>query len=196
MHSKLWSLDLVFFDSPLRSQRNREQSQRRSVCFTYEMDSSIDIGQTVDGMLRDWASIVYLHRLVCDFACYFDESNDDASNDLINIQNIATIKSYTYTNLLLGYGPNHEVTVNISWNTGFRLTFTGSANNINAHSIMRQHLEAQLNSTHNLAELVRTLHETYYALTSVMRLQIIPHLGIPVSLFFFINHFSLNCIDC
>lgn len=181
MHSKLWSLELVFFSSPLRSSSSREQSQRRNVCFTYEMDSTIDIAQTVDAMLRDWASVVYLYRLVCEFTCYYDESTKTLDKSTEDLQNIVTIKSFTYTSLVLGYGPNHEVTVSISWCNAFRLTFTGTGNSISAHSIMRQHLEAQLNSSHNLVELVRTLHETYHALTSVMRLQIIPHLGIPVS---------------
>lgn len=181
MHSKLWSLELVFFDSPLHSLSNREHSKRRNVIFTYDMDSTGNIGHTVDAMLRDWASIVYLYRLVREFACYYDNHPNDNSKDF---QNMATVISYTYTNLLLGYGPNHEITVNISWNKEFRLTFTGAGNSISAHSIMRQHLEAQLNSNHNLANLVQTLHETYYALTSITRLQIIPQLGIPVSFVF------------
>lgn len=184
MHSRVWSLELVFFNSPLQSLSNRQKGQRRNVCFTYDLDSAVDIGLTVDAMLHDWASIVYLYRLVRDFACYYYELNE-TSIELTDIQRMATVKSYTYTNLLLGYGPNHEVSVHISWNKEFRLVFTGAGNSINAHSIMRQQLEAQLNSSYNLAELVNTLHETYYALTSVSRLQIIPHLGIPVSVFFF-----------
>lgn len=145
------------------------------------MDSTVDIAHTVDAMLRDWSSIVYLYRLCREFVCYYDDSPSKSPNSSgAHIRNMATIKSYSYTNLVLGYGTNHEITVDISWNKEFRLVFTGAGAGFNAHSMMAQHLEAQLNATHSLAELVRTLHDTYYALTSIARLSIIPHLGIPV----------------
>lgn len=34
-----------------------------------------------------------------------------------NLQNLVTVKSYNYNHLLLGYGPNKEVNVNIFWCT-------------------------------------------------------------------------------
>lgn len=41
----------------------------------------------------------------------------DSFAEKYNLQNLVTVKSYNYNNLLLGYGPNKEVTVNIFWCT-------------------------------------------------------------------------------
>lgn len=147
------------------------------------MEIMADVAQTVDTMLRDWAKVVYLYRIVHEFASFFDDDfkSKAVAESSSDLHSMVTVRSYTYTNLVLGYGPGHEVTVSVSWCDGFQLVFSGSGNSISAHSIMRQQLEAQLNASHNLFQLVRTLHETYFALTSVARLPIIPHLGIPVS---------------
>lgn len=116
-----------------------------------------------------------------------DKLNNNLKNqslDFPSLNSIVTIKSYTYTNLVLGYGPNHEVTVNVFWCTEskeFKLVFTGFGSSVNSHSIMAQQLQAHLNYSHNLTQFVYTLHETYDALTALVRLPIIPHLGIPVS---------------
>lgn len=106
-------------------------------------------------------------------------------SDKYNLQNLVTIKSYTYTSLLLGYGPNKEVTVNIYWCTKakeFKMIFTGGNSAINAHSIMREQLQSHLNRHYSLSQIVHILHETYQPLSSIAKLPIIPQLGIPVSL--------------
>lgn len=105
-------------------------------------------------------------------------------SDKYNLQNLVTIKSYTYTSLLLGYGPNKEVTVNIYWCTKakeFKMIFTGGNSAINAHSIMREQLQSHLNRHYSLSQIVHILHETYQPLSSIAKLPIIPQLGIPVS---------------
>lgn len=97
---------------------------------------------------------------------------------------MVTIKSYTYTSLLLGYGPNKDVTLNIFWCTKakeFKMIFTGGNAALNAHSMMREQLQSHLNSNYCLAQVVHLLHETYEPLSAVAKLSIIPHLGIPVS---------------
>lgn len=96
---------------------------------------------------------------------------------------MVTIKSYSYNNLLLGYGPNKDVTVNIYWCTEakeFKMIFTGSNSVINAHSMMREQLQSHLNTNYSLAQIVHILHETYQPLSSITKLSIVPHLGIPV----------------
>lgn len=95
-----------------------------------------------------------------------------------------TVKSYNYNNLLLGYGPNKEVTVNIFWCTEameFKMVFTGGNSAINAHSMMREQLQSHLNRHYSLSQIVHILHETYQPLSSIAKLPIIPQLGIPVS---------------
>lgn len=102
----------------------------------------------------------------------------------MTLQNFVVVKSYTYTNLLLGYGPNKEVTVNIFWCTDakiFKMIFNGGYSAINAHSMMREQLQSDLNCHYNLAHIVHTLHETYQPLSSIAKLSIIPQLGVPVS---------------
>lgn len=101
----------------------------------------------------------------------------------MNLQNHVSIKSYSYTNLLIGYGPNREVTVNVFWCTDskeYKLIFNGGNSAINAHSMMREQLQSHLNRHHNLSQIVHLLHETYQPLSSIAKLPIIPQLGIKV----------------
>lgn len=101
-----------------------------------------------------------------------------------NLQNFVVIKSYSYTNLLIGYGPNKEVTVSIFWCTKskeYKMIFNGGNTAINAHTIMREQLQAHLNRHHNLSQIVHIIHETYQPLSSIAKLPIIPQLGIPVN---------------
>lgn len=102
----------------------------------------------------------------------------------MNLQNFVVIKSYSYTNLLIGYGPNKEVTVSIFWCTKskeYQMIFNGGNTAINAHTIMREQLQAHLNRHHNLSQIVHIIHETYQPLSSIAKLPIIPQLGIPVN---------------
>lgn len=104
----------------------------------------------------------------------------------MNLQNFVVIKSYSYTNLLIGYGPNKEVTVSIFWCTAsreYKMIFNGGNSAINAHTIMREQLQAHLNRHHNLSQIVHIIHETYQPLSSIAKLPIIPQLGIPVNTF-------------
>lgn len=95
-----------------------------------------------------------------------------------------TIKSYTYKNLLLAYGPNKDVTVDILWSTQaneFKITFFAGNLSANAHAIMTDQLQSHLNRHHNLTEIVHILHETYQPLSSVIKLPVMPQMGIVVS---------------
>lgn len=176
-----WSVEFVFKGTPLRSVHSREQSHRRAVISTLPGNNPTDqSAKTVDCLLDDWKRIVYLYVLV-------DEFVEQYRTDKLSLQQHICIKSYNYTSLLLGYGRNKEVTVKIFWcveSTRFRMIFTGGNAAVNAHSVMREQLQAHLNAAHNLAQIVHILHETYEPLTAVAKLPVIPHLGIqtmPVS---------------
>lgn len=119
----------------------------------------------------------------------------------MNLQNFVVVKSYSYTNLLIGYGPNKEVAVSIFWCTKskeYKMIFNGGNTAINAHTIMREQLQAHLNRHHNLSQIVHIIHETYQPLSSIAKLPIIPQLGIPVNvtfnIFCFIHLKHLNLI--
>lgn len=170
-----WSVEFVFKGTPLRSVHCREQGIRRTVTSTLPGNNPTDqSGKTVDCLLDDWKRIVYLYGLV-------DEFVEQYRTDKLNLQQHICIKSYNYTSLLLGYGRNKEVTVKIFWcieSSRFRMVFTGGNAAVNAHSVMREQLQAHLNSAHNLAQIVHILHETYEPLTAVAKLPVIPHLGV------------------
>ncbi|XP_052862208.1 mediator of RNA polymerase II transcription subunit 14 isoform X2 [Anopheles cruzii] len=172
--TRLWTTELVFYGSPLPSLHHKEQGMRRAVYLQYEMLPVDSVAKVVDLLLNDWSKIVYLYTLVHEF-------HEQLGNEKYNLQSMVTIKSYSYTNLLLAYGPKKEVNVNICWDTEakeFKLVFTGGNSAINAHSMMRDQLQAHLNHNYNLAQIVHMLHETYQPLSSIAKLPIIPHLAI------------------
>lgn len=175
---RVWLLELIFFSTPLQSTFYKEQGQRRAVYFQYEMLPVETMGKTIDLILNDWTKVALLYALVHDFA-------DLYNNDKYNLKNIISIKSYSYTSLMLVYGPLKEFCVNIEWNNEgkqFEMTFTGSNSNVNPHSLLKDQLQSHLNCNHNLAQIAHVLNETYQPLSSISKLPIVPQLGVPVSL--------------
>lgn len=126
-----------------------------------------------------------------------------------NLRNMVSIKSYSYSKLVLAYGPNHAAIVTVQWNdkANFKLVFgrskffyidfnletyityyhwkcviikilfLGPSNTVtNAHSVMKEQLEAHLNRNKNLAQIIHILNETLQPLTSISKLPTIPQL--------------------
>lgn len=106
--TRLWIMELVFYNTPLPSTQNKEQGKRRAVYLQYEMLQVDSIGKTMDFFLNDWIKIVYLYSLVHDFVDLYE-------TDKYNFANQISIKSYSYTSLLILYGQNKEVSINIAW---------------------------------------------------------------------------------
>ncbi|XP_012271319.1 mediator of RNA polymerase II transcription subunit 14 isoform X2 [Orussus abietinus] len=174
--AKTWMAEFVFFSSPLTSSHPKEQGLRRPVYFQYEMGTADTVSRTVDSLLSDWAQIVHLYSIVQDLAEYL-------KMEKYNIRNMISIKSYSYSKLILAYGPNRGAMVTIQWSTNdkaFKLTFGKSPTNtvVNAHSLMKEQLEAHLNRHRNLAQIVHILNETLQPLTSISKLPTIPQLGV------------------
>ncbi|PSN29847.1 Mediator of RNA polymerase II transcription subunit 14 [Blattella germanica] len=172
--TKSWMAEFVFYGSPLASSHPKEQGLRRPVYFQYDMGTAETVSKTVDLLLCDWAQIVHLYTVVEELAEYF-------RIEKYNLSNMVTIKSYSYSRLVLGYGPDRGATVTIDWNStdkAFRLIFGAANNCVNAHSLMREQLEAHLNRHRNLAQIVHLLHETYEPLISISKLPTIPQLGV------------------
>ncbi|XP_066584073.1 mediator of RNA polymerase II transcription subunit 14 isoform X2 [Prorops nasuta] len=171
---KTWMAEFVFYGSPLGSSHPKEQGLRRPVYFQYEMRSADTVSRTVDSLLNDWAQIVHLYLIVQDLSEYF-------KMEKYNLRNMVSIKSYNYSKLVLAYGPNRGATVTVQWSTNdkaFKLVFGKSPTNTvtNAHSIMKEQLEAHLNRHKNLAQIIHILNETLQPLTSINKLPIIPQL--------------------
>ncbi|XP_055376744.1 mediator of RNA polymerase II transcription subunit 14 [Condylostylus longicornis] len=172
--NRTWMVEFVFYSTPLPSTNHKEQGCRRTVYLTYDQSTN-GCAKTVDELLKDWAKIVFLYTLVYDFAALY-------KTEKYNLHNMVNIKSYSYKNLLMSYGPNKEVICNIYWSSqtrGFKMTFVGGASAINAHSMMREQLQSHLNRHYNLATIVNILHETYQPLSSIAKLPQIPQLGVP-----------------
>ncbi|XP_034941406.1 mediator of RNA polymerase II transcription subunit 14 [Chelonus insularis] len=174
--AKTWMAEFVFYSSPLTSSHPKEQGLRRPVYFQYEMGTAETVSRTVDSLLNDWAQIVHLYSIVQDLAEYF-------KMEKYNLRNMVSIKSYNYSKLILAYGPNRCATVTIFWSTNdkaFKLIFAKSSTNttINAHSLMKEQLEAHLNRHRNLAQIIQILNETLQPLISISKLPIIPQLGV------------------
>ncbi|CAL1677681.1 unnamed protein product [Lasius platythorax] len=171
--AKTWMVEFVFFGSPLSSSHSKEQGVRRPVYFQYEMGTADTVSRTVDALLNDWAQIVHLYSIVHDLAEYF-------KMEKYNLRNMVSIKSYSYSKLVLAYGPNHAAIVTVQWNdkANFKLVFGRSPTNTvtNAHSIMKEQLEAHLNRHKNLAQIIHILNETLQPLTSISKLPTIPQL--------------------
>ncbi|RLU24369.1 hypothetical protein DMN91_002457 [Ooceraea biroi] len=172
--AKTWTVEFVFYGSPLSSSHPKEQGLRRPVYFQYEMGTSDTVSRTVDALLNDWAQIVHLYMIVHDLAEYL-------KMEKYNLRNMVSIKSYSYSKLVLAYGENQVATVTVQWSTNdkaFRLLFGRSPANIvtNPHSIMKEQLEAHLNRHTNLAQIIHILNETLPPLMSISKLPIIPQL--------------------
>ena len=111
---------------------------------------------------------------------------------------MVTIKSYSYSKLVIAYGSNRGTTVSVQWSTkdkAFKLTFgkSPSNTNMNAHSLMKEQLEAHLNQHRNLAQIIHILNETLQPLTSISKLptllQLCVHNSVSIVLLRYIFYF-------
>ncbi|XP_046397458.1 mediator of RNA polymerase II transcription subunit 14 [Ischnura elegans] len=98
-----------------------------------------------------------------------------------SLANFMTIKSYSYSRLVVAYGLNRSACVTVQWShveKAFKLVFGGSTNIINAHSLMREQLEAHLNHSRSLMQILHLLHHTHQPLLSICKLPNLPQLGV------------------
>lgn len=171
---KSWMTEFVFYSTPLSSTHPKEQGCRRPVYFQYDMGTIDTTSRTVDALLSDWSQIVHLYTIVHDLSEYL-------TAEKYNLANMFNVKSYSYSKLVLCYGPDKGAMVSIYWNSSdklFKLAFGANNGTLNAHSLIREQLEVHLNQHRNLAQIVQLLHETYEPLISISKLPSIPQLGV------------------
>ncbi|KAK5650997.1 hypothetical protein RI129_002026 [Pyrocoelia pectoralis] len=171
---KSWMTEFVFYSSPLLSTHPKEQGSRRPVYFQYDVGIADTISRTVDSLLSDWAQIVHLYTIVYDLSEYL-------SVEKYNLASVFSVKSYSYSKLVLCYGPDKGAMVSINWNNtekAFQLAFGANNNALNAHCLVREQLESHLNQHGNLSQIVQLLHETYEPLISISKLPSLPQLGV------------------
>ena len=68
-----------------------------------------EMTDVVDNLLQEWDQIVHLFELV-------DDLEDYLSSDSFNVSDMIDIKSYTFRELILEYGPEKMNTVKVNWN--------------------------------------------------------------------------------
>lgn len=171
---KNWMVEFVFYSTPLPSTHAKEQGSRRPVYFQYDMGTLDTTPRTVDALLSDWGQIVHLYMIVHDLSEYLNVEK-------YNLANMFSVKSYNYSKLVLCYGPDKGAMASINWNSNekqFKLAFGANNGTMNAHSLIKEQLEAHLNQQRNLAQIVQLLHETYEPLISISKLPTLPQLGI------------------
>lgn len=169
-------VEFVFYSSPLTTSHPKEQVSRRPVYYSYLVRTAEALSITVDSLLEEWAKIVHLYSIVHDFTEYLNIEKYE-------LKNIVDVKSYTYNQLVLGYGPDHKYTVTIYWSVSdksFKLDFIKSlaTTSINGHSLLKNQLEAYFNRYYNLAQIIRILHETLQPCISINKLSTMPQVGI------------------
>ncbi|CAK1548460.1 unnamed protein product [Leptosia nina] len=171
-HARVWTAEIVFHGSPIRTPNPKEQGERRCVYLQYELGT--DAGRTADAFLADWAAIVHIHTLLHDFMLRPAQERETLWQGV-------GIRSYTYRSLVLGFGPGQRATAVLQWNAPTqRYTVATPAHQhaANAHHLMHHHLENYINWNKDLLSLGVVLRETYAPLLSLSRLPTLPQLGL------------------
>ncbi len=88
---------------------------------THPVQNTESIGEFVDYLMQEWSQIVHLFELV-------DNLEDYLNTESLNISDMLDIKSYTFRDLVLEYGPKRQSTMRVQWNSPqskFKLIFAG-----------------------------------------------------------------------
>ncbi|XP_045542671.1 mediator of RNA polymerase II transcription subunit 14 [Papilio machaon] len=170
--ARVWTAEIVFHGSPIRTPNPKEQGERRCVYLQYELGT--DAGRTADAFLADWAAIVHLHTLLYDFMLRPAQERETLWHGIC-------IRSYTYRSLVLGFGVAQRATCVLQWAAGaHRYTVATPAHQpaANAHHLLHHHLDNYINWHKDLMSFGVVLRETYAPLLALSRLPTLPQLGL------------------
>jgi mediator of RNA polymerase II transcription subunit 14 len=192
---RFWRVEFVFHGNPVSKirnglnssnaigRRNRrksgEKSCRKTILLTYEVGPVETLGETVESMLKEWSQMVHLFALVDDLEAYLQCES-------LNISNFIGIKTYSFKEVTLEYGPsslNARSLARITWDASrsrFAIIFggDGAASGMCPHVIVKDQLVEHLNHNQNLALLGKILHETYTVVLAMSRLPTTPQVGV------------------
>ena len=171
-NSRFWRTELTFVGNPVAKIQNSNKGARQVSYLTHDVNNGDSAGAAVDALLQEWSQIVHLFQLV-------DDLEDYLSCEASEVSDMVAIKSYTFQELVLEYGPNRLNTVQVLWNATqnkFSLIFGGikEAAAMSPHNLIKTQLEHHLNQHRNLALLGKILHETYGATRALVRLPTTP----------------------
>ena len=100
-----WRTELTFVGNPVAK---IQKSKPRHVSYLTQ-EVAAEMTDVVDNLLQEWDQIVHLFELV-------DDLEDYLSSDSFNVSDMIDIKSYTFRELILEYGPEKMNTVKVNWN--------------------------------------------------------------------------------
>ncbi|KAG6452583.1 hypothetical protein O3G_MSEX007707 [Manduca sexta] len=170
--ARVWTAEIVFHGSPVRTPNPKEQGERRCVYLQYELGT--EAARTAEAFLADWAAIVHLHALIHDFM-------QRPAQERENVWQGVCVRSYTYRALVVGTGPAQRATCVVTWSAqAQRYTVATPAHQpaANAHHLLHHHLDHYLNTHKDLMSLGVVVRETYAPLLALSRLPALPQLGL------------------
>lgn len=174
---RFWRLEFVFCGTPVGSIAQKKNSAgRKTLHFTFEVSNVEKMNTTVEAMYQEWVQIVHVFDVV-------DQLEEYLQHDSCSISNIVGIKSYSFKDVVLEFGPNRNQTVRVEWKAPknrFTLSFDAlkQHNGIVPHNLVREQLEQHLNMHRNLSLLAKIIVETSSPLKSIALLPNIPQMGV------------------
>lgn len=115
--TRSWTVELVFYSTPLPSNHHKEQGLRRPVYLQYDILTADNVGKTINQLLDDWSKIVHLYTLVHDFA---EKYKSGKALDIVLVvvavsgQLILTV-DFLYLSLSITRRPQTNRICRISW---------------------------------------------------------------------------------
>ncbi|KAJ0181263.1 hypothetical protein K1T71_003348 [Dendrolimus kikuchii] len=170
--ARVWTAEIVFHGSPVRTPNPKEQGERRCVYLQYELGT--DAGRTAEAFLADWAAIVHLYTLLHEFMLRPAQERESLWQGVC-------VRSYTYRSLVVGFGGGGRATCSVHWAPATRryaLATPAHQPANNAHHLLHHHLDHYLNCHKDLISLGIVLRETYAPLLALSRLPTLPQLGL------------------
>ncbi|CAG9108193.1 unnamed protein product [Plutella xylostella] len=170
--ARVWTAEIVFHGSPVRTPNPKEQGERRCVYLQYELGT--EAARTADALLQDWSAIVHLHELLHGFMQRPRQERETLWAGIC-------IRSYTYRTLVIGFGAGQRATAVIQWSATtqrYRVATPAHQPANNAHHVIHHHLDHYLNWHKDLMSLGVVLRETYAPLLALGRLPTLPQLGL------------------
>ena len=117
---RFWRTEMVFVGNPVA--KVQKAKPRQVSYISQEVGAQDSLSEVVDSLVQEWQQIVHLFEIV-------DSLEDYLSNETLNISDMIDIKTYSFRELVLEYGPGHLSTVKVAWNSPaqkFQLIFGGN----------------------------------------------------------------------
>ncbi|XP_046582734.1 mediator of RNA polymerase II transcription subunit 14-like isoform X2 [Haliotis rubra] len=172
-----WVVEFLFTSSPLDTSSYKESGNLQRVTLNLDL-SGDNVQKTVTDLKDEWSAMGHLYSAVQEFVELYNDPRT-------GLQLQCDVRSYNYRRLTLAYGPTRSSIVTVQWrsdgNFHIMLGTSGQASTGNPHIVMATQLQADLNTSKSLAELVTVLNETWSPMTSISKLSTATVMGVTVN---------------